>query len=240
MLVLFYFLALVAEVIGTIGGFGSSIFFVPIASFFFEPKLVLGITAFFHVFSNISKLILFGKHIKMKIAIKFIIPSVIGVIIGALLIAKQSGELFSLAIGIFLILFAVYFLIYPNQAIEASNKNIIIGGSSAGFLAGFLGTGGVIRGAAMAAFNLEKNCFVATSAFVDLFVDISRSVIYYKNEFIASDKLYYILPLIFISFAGSYIGKLILEKLNQDKFRRVVLILISIMGAVSVIRFIWQ
>lgn len=76
----------------------------------------------------------------------------------------------------------------------------------------------------MAAFNLEKNCFVATSAFVDLFVDISRSVIYYQNEFISSDKLYYILPLIFISFAGSYMDKLILEKLNQDKFRRVVLI----------------
>jgi uncharacterized membrane protein YfcA len=240
MFILFYFLALVAEVVGTIGGFGSSIFFVPIASFYFDPKLVLGITAFFHVFSNISKLVLFGKHIKMNIALKFIVPSVIGVIIGALLVAKQSGEIFSLSIGIFLILFALYFLIYPNKTIDATNKNIVIGGSSAGFLAGFLGTGGVIRGAAMAAFNLEKNCFVATSAFIDLFVDISRSAIYYQNEFIAKDKWYYILPLIFISFAGSYIGKLILEKLNQDKFRRIVLILISIMGTVSVIRFICQ
>ena len=69
MLVLFYFLALIAEIFGTVGGFGSSIFFVPVASFFFEPKLVLGITAFFHVFSNISKLILFGKKIDFKVGI---------------------------------------------------------------------------------------------------------------------------------------------------------------------------
>ncbi|MFM7016751.1 MAG: sulfite exporter TauE/SafE family protein [Bacteroidota bacterium] len=240
MLLLFYFLAFVAEVVGTIGGFGSSIFFIPIASFYFEPKLVLGITAFFHVFSNISKLILFGKKIEYKIAIKFIIPSVIGVIIGALLIVNQPNELFALIIGIFLILFSIYFLIYPKQSIDATNKNIIIGGTSAGFLAGFLGTGGVIRGAAMAAFNLEKNAFVATSALVDLFVDVSRSFIYYKNEFIAFDKLFYILPLIIISFIGSYVGKIILERLNQEKFRKIVLILISMMGALSVIRFLWQ
>jgi len=240
MLVLFYFLALIAEIFGTVGGFGSSIFFVPVASFFFEPKLVLGITAFFHVFSNISKLILFGKKIDFKVAIKFIIPSVIGVIIGALLIANQSGEVFALLIGIFLVLFAIYFLIYPQDAILASNKNIIIGGSTAGFLAGFLGTGGVIRGAAMAAFNLEKNVFVATSALVDLFVDISRSVIYYQNEFIAFDKLIYILPLIAISFVGSFIGKLILNKLNQDKFRKIVLILIALMGSLSIFKFVWQ
>lgn len=239
MLVLFYFLALIAEVIGTIGGFGSSIFFVPVASFFFEPKMVLGITAFFHVFSNISKLILFGKKIDFKVAIKFIIPSVVGVIIGALLIANQSGEIFALLIGIFLVLFALYFLIFPQDAILASNKNIIIGGSTAGFLAGFLGTGGVIRGAAMAAFNLEKNVFVATSAFVDLFVDISRSVIYYQNEFIVFEKLIYILPLILISFVGSYIGKLILEKLNQERFRKIVLILIALMGSLSIFKFIW-
>jgi hypothetical protein len=240
MLILFYFLALIAEVIGTIGGFGSSIFFVPIASFYFEPKLVLGITAFFHVFSNISKLILFGKKVDLKIAIKFIIPSVIGVIIGALLVANQSNYFSTLIIGVFLILFAVYFLIFPKRVIAATNKNIVIGGRSAGFLAGFLGTGGVIRGAVMAAFNLEKNAFVATSALVDLFVDIGRSAIYYKNEFIAVEKLIYILPLIFISFIGSFLGKLILAKLDQDKFRKIVLLLISLMGGISIIRFLWQ
>jgi len=30
---LFLFLALIAEILGTIGGFGSSVFFVPIANF---------------------------------------------------------------------------------------------------------------------------------------------------------------------------------------------------------------
>ena len=51
---LFYFLALIAEILGTLSGFGSSILFVPLASYFFDVKEVLGITAMFHVFSNLS------------------------------------------------------------------------------------------------------------------------------------------------------------------------------------------
>ncbi|MDX1550365.1 MAG: hypothetical protein R3278_07445, partial [Lysobacter spongiicola] len=53
---LFLALALLAEVAGTVGGFGSSVFFVPIANFFFDFESVLGITALFHLASNASKL----------------------------------------------------------------------------------------------------------------------------------------------------------------------------------------
>ena len=42
---IFFILALIAEVLGTVSGFGSSILFVPIAALFFDFKIVLGITA---------------------------------------------------------------------------------------------------------------------------------------------------------------------------------------------------
>lgn len=80
---LFYLLALVAEIVGTISGFGSSILFIPIASLFFDFKIVLGITAIFHIFSNLSKIYLFRNGIDKRIALKMGIPAVISVIIGA-------------------------------------------------------------------------------------------------------------------------------------------------------------
>lgn len=82
---LFFLLALLAEIIGTISGFGSSILFVPLASIFINFKLVLGITAVFHVFSNLSKIFLFQKGINRNIAIKLGVPAVIFVILGAYL-----------------------------------------------------------------------------------------------------------------------------------------------------------
>ena len=52
----FTVIALICEIIGTVGGFGSSVFFVPVAQFFFSLKIVLGLTAILHVFSNLSKI----------------------------------------------------------------------------------------------------------------------------------------------------------------------------------------
>lgn len=57
--ILFLLLALLAEIVGTIGGFGSSVFFVPFTNLFFDFHTVLGITAIFHLSSNISKILSF-------------------------------------------------------------------------------------------------------------------------------------------------------------------------------------
>ena len=102
-MIVFYILALISEIIGTVGGFGSSVFFVPLATFFFEPKIVLGLTALLHIFSNLSKLILFRKHIDFKIFKLFGIPGIVGVAIGAFASVYLIFTYGALILGIFLL-----------------------------------------------------------------------------------------------------------------------------------------
>jgi uncharacterized membrane protein YfcA len=71
---LFLLFALLAEIIGTIGGFGSSVFFVPIANFYFDFQTVLGITAIFHLSSNISKIALFRKGLDKNLLLYIGLP----------------------------------------------------------------------------------------------------------------------------------------------------------------------
>jgi uncharacterized membrane protein YfcA len=68
-----------------LGGFGSSVFFVPMASYFYDFQAILGLNALYHVFSNISKIMLFFKRINKIIFLVIGIPSIIFVIIGAYL-----------------------------------------------------------------------------------------------------------------------------------------------------------
>ena len=51
----FFLLAFVAEILGTVSGFGSSILFVPIAAMFFDFKTVLGVTAIFQKLHFLEK-----------------------------------------------------------------------------------------------------------------------------------------------------------------------------------------
>jgi len=73
----FLLLALVAEIIGTIGGFGSSVFFVPLGNFYFDFHSVLGLTAIFHLSSNLSKIFLFKKGLDKRLLIYIGIPSIL-------------------------------------------------------------------------------------------------------------------------------------------------------------------
>lgn len=223
---LFLFLAFISEIIGTVSGFGSSILFVPIASLYFDFTTVLGITAVFHVFSNLSKIALFRNGINKEIVLKLGIPAVIFVTIGALLTSYIPVKQMELTMNVMLILLAIYLLINFNKKLKQTNRNLYIGGSVSGFLAGLVGTGGAIRGITLAAFQLQKDVFIATSAFIDLGVDSGRAIVYISSGYF--DKKYLILIpfLIVVSFLGSYIGKIILKYTSDKLFRYFVLLII--------------
>jgi uncharacterized membrane protein YfcA len=237
---LFALLALIAEILGTIGGFGSSLFFVPLAGFFFDLKTVLGITAIFHVFSNTSKLVLFYKTINWKLALQFGIPSVAMVILGAWLTTKVSLKYGELGLGIFLLAFSAFLLWKDKLKLQQSLTTSTVGGGLAGFLAGFLGTGGAVRGLAMSAYNLEKNLFVGTSAAIDMGVDLSRAVIYTESGYVDTNNYYLIAILFVVSMLGSYTGKQLLQKISQERFRNLVLLLIGAVGGAMLLKGIYE
>jgi uncharacterized membrane protein YfcA len=233
---IFLFLALIAEIVGTVGGFGSSVFFVPTANFYFNFETVLGLTAVFHVFSNISKIALFRKGLNKKLILYLGIPAVIFVIIGGLFAKFVVTTYLEIALGIFLVLLSGFFLLNNNVKIKDGKPQAVIGGTLSGLLAGLLGTGGAVRGLTMAAFNLEKSAFIATSAVIDFGVDFSRTVIYYLNGFIKTEVLIYIPFLLVIGWVGTWIGKKVLVFIPQDKFRRFSLLLIFIVGVITIIK----
>lgn len=236
--ILFYILALLSEIAGTIGGFGSSVFLVPIAGLFFDFQTVLAVTGVLHVFSNIIKIRLFKDGVNFRLLVTIGLPSVIFVFIGSMLTNYFNLVYAEFILGIFLIGFSIIFFIKPDLKIKATAFNAISGGSIAGFLAGFIGTGGAIRGISLAAFNVEKNMFIATSAAIDLGVDFTRSAVYLYNGYLEKE-FYFMVPILLgIAFIGSYIGKEILKKVKQELFKKIVLATIFGIGLFIMVKYL--
>jgi len=235
-ILLFTLLALVAEIIGTISGFGSSVFFVPVAAYFFDFHSVLGITALFHVFSNLSKIYFFKRGVNWKIVLYLGIPAILFVSFGAYLSKFFDSTLLEVILAFFLIGFSILFLVAQNFIIKPTNTNSVIGGSISGFVAGLLGTGGAIRGMTLAAFNLNKDVFIATSAFIDFGVDLSRGVVYFSNGYMHWHDMKYVLILIVVSIVGTYVGKMVLDKVSEVTFKRIVLFVILGIGIATLIQ----
>lgn len=236
--IIFLILTFFAEVIGTIGGFGSSVFFVPIANFYFDFESVLGLTALFHVASNLSKIAQFRKGINKSVIINIGVPAVIFVLIGGLLTQYFQSFWLEVFLGSFLIGLSLLFLIKDKLVIKQGKMESVIGGSLSGLFAGLLGTGGAVRGLTMAAFNMEKSVFIATSAVIDFGVDLSRSILYYFLGYIDSSLFIYIPFLIAIGWFGTKAGKKILNYIKQSYFKKISLLLILAIGIVTILKLI--
>jgi phosphohistidine swiveling domain-containing protein len=154
------------------------------------------------------------------------IPAVVFVTIGALLTAIVPVDQLELGMNVVLVFLAIYLIINFNKKLEMNNRNLYIGGVLSGLMAGLVGTGGAIRGLTLAAFNLSKEVFIATSALIDLGVDFSRAVVYVSQGYFLKEFLILIPFLMLIGFFGSYLGKQILKITSELMFRYIVLFVI--------------
>ena len=131
----------------------------------------------------------------------------------------------------------IFLISGAGKKIKQTNLNLYTGGILSGFLAGLIGTGGAIRGITLAAFGLEKDVFIATSALIDLGVDSSRAVIYILQGYFSQEHLILIPFLIVIAILGSYLGKRILVYIPEKYFHYVVLGVIASISILQTIQY---
>jgi uncharacterized membrane protein YfcA len=93
-----------------------------------------------------------------------------------------------------------------------------------------LGTGGALRATFLTGFNLEKVKYIATAAVIALATDATRIPSYLSQGFLLQDYYYYI-PILFVTaIGGSFIGRKIVDKIDQQVFRKIVLVSIILVS----------
>lgn len=230
------FLAFLSEVLGTISGFGSSTFFVPIALFFESMHLVLAITAILHCFSNFSKITLFHGHFSWSLFLKLGIPFILLTGVGAVMTNWFLVEHLMPALGVFLIFISILFLVSKKYIHRIPlGVGITLSGLS-GFSTGLLGTGGALRGLALSALALEKKQFILMSSAMDMGGDLLRAGIYIYHGYMDWSHWFYIPLLASAAFLGAWVGKKILREIDQKLFENIVIITVCASGITLLFR----
>lgn len=224
--IVFFILGFLSEVVGTMAGFGSSTIFLPLSSYFVDFKTALALVAIFHLFGNVSRLVFFRHGLDKRVLLLFGVPSFSFSLIGATLVGDLSQTILKLILGIFLISICVVFLAKPMIAFPTNTKSLVIGGSASGFIVGLIGTGGALRAAFLAGLKIDKEKYIATAAVIALCTDATRIPSYVAQGFL-TEQYYYFIPILFvIAVGGSFVGRKIVNKIDQEKFKKLVLVAI--------------
>ena len=223
--------ALIAEIAGTIAGFGSSSIFLPIANQILSFHHALILVAIYHIFGNLSRFSMFWRHWNAKIFRLFGIPSIIATVLGAWLAGSIDPHMLKIILGIVLICFASFTLLHPTRTVKTTPTLGRIGWALSGFTAGLIGTWGVLRWAFMTLFRLSKESYVATIASIALLVDVTRIPIYFGQWFLDTEHLRYIPILFVLAFMWSWIGKQFVKKVETKILRKIILVTIIVVSA---------
>ena len=229
-IILFFISALIAEIIGTMAGFGSSTIFLPLALLFVDFKTAIVLVAIFHLFGNLSRIIFFRQGFDKRTILQFGVPSVLLSLIGAFLIGVLPQSALKLILGIFLVVTSVSFLAKPGLKFPANTRTFIAGGSATGFITALVGTGGALRATLLQGFNIEKVKYIATAATIALATDATRIPVYISQGFLTEQYYLYLPMLLGIALAGSFIGRKIVRRIDQEKFRKMVLVAIILVS----------
>ncbi len=209
----------------TVVGFGSATMLTPLAATFFDIKKAIVLVAFFHFFSNVSRVGLFKGNISWRLIPVYGGPLLVSCFAGAWLVKSLPSDTLRFAFGIFLVIFVSSSFFAPKATLDPSNAVAVFGGIVSGFLSGLLGTGGAIRTVFLQVFGLDRDAYIATNASLALVADLIRIPVYLTTGAVnpRRDDIMLIPLLIVIAYVGTLVGRRLAQKIPQDKFRRVVL-----------------
>ena len=227
----FLICAFVAEVIGTMAGFGAATVLTPIAIFFVDIKTAVAIVAAFHLCGNASRLYFFGRHIRWRIVWQFGLAGVACSLAGAELASRVSAAALQVALGAFLLVYVALALSrLPALRLPARRSTLLIGAVASGTIAGLIGTGWAIRSVCLLAFGLPKDAYLGTSALIALVVDATRLPVYVAQGFLPRAMAPVMAGLVGIAFAGAWTGQRLVRRVSPEGFKRLVLAMLAAMG----------
>lgn len=214
-----------------IAGFGIGSILTPLLLGRLGAFLAVAAVSIPHAIATAVRCWRLRRAISWPVVRTFGVLSAAGGLVGALLYTRVGSRALEITLGILLVATAAAALSDWTQRWKPHGLVAQTLGFLSGLFGGMAGNQGGLRAAALLTFSLTPKAFVATSTAVGLAIDAARMPIYVWR---AGSELLTVLAPIGVATAGVLIGTLFGERLlfglSPERFRRVVGILIGVLG----------
>jgi uncharacterized membrane protein YfcA len=231
----FALVAAVAGAIASVTGFGIGSLLTPLLALELDARAAVAIVSVPHLAASVARFATLWRRADRRVVITFGSFSVLGSLAGALLAISTRGPTASglgIAMGLLLMLGGFSALAAPNGNIRFGRKSAGLAGVASGFFGGLVGSQGPIRSAALLAFDISKESFLATAMAIAIVVDLARIPVYLSiHHGVMAHEWKTILLATAGTLAGTLWGNRILRAVPVVPFRRAVACLVFVLGA---------
>ena len=218
-----------------VAGFGIGSLLTPLLATQVPLKLAVAAVSVPHLVATALRFWLLRQHVDRKLLWSFGVFSAVGGLLGALAHRWASSPVLTLVFGAALLLAGSSELTGAARKVNLKGVAAWVAGGLSGVLGGMVGNQGGIRSAALLGFHATRVTFVATATAIALLVDAARMPVY---AWLQGRELMAVAWPIGIAtagcVAGTFWGRKLLERIPEPVFRKVIAILILLLGTYMV------
>lgn len=224
------FILILAYTFRGVTGFGSGLISIPLLALFLPLTFVVPFINILDISASIIHVVHTRQHISWKVIFRAVPFAVIGVTFGLFIIKSINTLILVKALGVFIIVFAVYSLISPALKKNDSFAWPVFAGFFGSLIGTLFGTGGPFYVFYFQLQKLDKTIFRATCAAVFLIDGLVRATGFTLSGFYTSTvllNLAYALPIMFFAM---YIGNHLHTNISQRTFQKAIGVFLILSG----------
>lgn len=213
----------------TVVGFAGSLIALPILLIGLKLPDAIAYISIFYLFSSIFLVSKEWKNIDKSVIGKLSVTSIIGVVVGIIVLTYSQPIILKKALGVFILLYVAYVVIGKTD-LKLGNKGNMLFGVLGGFFAGVFSTGGPLYVIAVKNTVDEVRIFRATMIGVLALVTLIRIPSLAIGGVLNFAHLKTSLIIFPVFILAQFLGNYSFKKINENLFKKVLLVLLCLSG----------
>lgn len=226
----------IAYMVRGVAGFGSGLIAIPFLTLMLPLSIVVPLIVLLDYIASLSQGLNNREEIRWKEILPLIPFSLAGVVVALFFLTRSDALLLTKALGVFIILYAIYTLFNFTPKSGAAKGWGVLAGFSGGLIGTLFGTGGPFYVTYFKARGLEKTAFRTTMAVTFLLDGAGRLVGFASTGFFNKEFFTMVAVALPVMAVSLYIGGHIHTKITQLQFQRAISVLLILSGTVLLLK----
>jgi uncharacterized protein len=222
--------ALVGSILGGVAGFGAGVVLLPVTAWTLGVRMAVPVLTVTMLLGNMSRLWWSRGETDRRVTLRFLAGAVPATALGTILFVAASSDSLSRVIGAFLLA-----SVPLRRVLSAGHWRVrLVHFPFIGAFFGLLSSLVVAIGAAVTpfylAYGLRRGAYIATEAVCAFSMHVTRGAVLSRYQLLTWEVVAIGLVLGAVMFAGSWIGRRLLDRMSDRVFLAVIEALLVIMG----------
>lgn len=210
--------AFVASTLAAVAGFGGAAILLPILIPIFGVRDAIPILTVAQLVGNLSRVGFNRRELDLRVVGWFALGGVPAALAGGFLFASAPLSFLTRLLGVFLIAVVIYRYVGKRRARRLPLRAFPLIGAVFSFLSALLGSVGPIMIPFFLAYGLVKGALIGTEALATVVMHVTKLVAYGSTSVLTTAGLQLGLAIGAIMILGSFVGKMLLDRLPEKIF----------------------